>query len=162
MKALFIASLGSLAIQPILDLFLRTIYAFPKIDFTLWNRPGNDWMLVIIVALAHLLFLGLPIFSLLKRYQKVSLVTMVMSGLIVGLVPIAITNITSMVSCCDCTLKGSSTRFIGQTLCNNGLLTFQGWLYVASRSWLLGLHGAIGALVFYLLWLKFSWSALAN
>jgi chromate transport protein ChrA len=154
MKKLLIASSGALIIQPVLFLFYLGLQAFPSFTVNPWKGIGYDWLAPLFVAIPHLIIIGIPVFLLLNRYSKLSYFNVSIAGLTAGTAPLLALNIFDIVAsgCDNSFILGTSEFFSDKVVCDNDFITFYGLLYVLMRSWIMGLHGIVGAVVFYILW----------
>ncbi|MFZ0424457.1 MAG: hypothetical protein WAL80_16395 [Xanthobacteraceae bacterium] len=96
-----------------------------------------------IVALAHAVILGLPLFFILRSKFPIGSVSCALGGFIVGSAPTAVLALISMIG-----LQSASTG--GKATVINGLPTLAGWIEYAVTVGSMGLFGLAGGLTFWL------------
>ncbi len=151
MKALLPAALAAIVIQ--LPLF--ALLNLPPLLIGGDGIAGSDIAFytaaVLIVATATVLLVGLPVFALLRRLGKVSMPSSALAGLAIGALPILLLGWP---------LHGlyggysSSGDWFGHTVdfYKNGVPTYYAWLDYGLNVIRLGIHGALGAMLFYVVW----------
>lgn len=142
--------IAALAIQPVVFLIYTGLpFAFSSSDSFPWDQLPAMAALVMAFALPHLLFLGIPVFLLLRWKGRLSFPWIALSGFLIGmLLPLIVGWPRACPGC------GYSAGFHGQTrdLMVDGKTTLYGWLAFAESGVTLGLHGVAGALAFYFTW----------
>lgn len=151
MKALGLASLAALVVQPFVFLlwfglpFLFSAEALPLKDL------GGVAVWILAFAAAHLVILGLPSFVMLQRFRSANWLTVSLTGILAGGVPIALYGWPLRNSSGNYSSGGT---WFGQyrEFVINGNPTIYGWLQYAQGIAMFGLHGLVGALMFYYVW----------
>lgn len=95
-----------------------------------------------VVALGHALILGLPLFFLLSRSNRVGIVSSALSGFLIGATPFGLVALYSLL-----TLESASTG--GHPTVVNGAPTLAGWAEYFFAVGRLGLYGLAGGLTFW-------------
>lgn len=95
-----------------------------------------------IVAVAHALVLGLPLFLLVRSMRRVGAATCALGGFLIGAVPFGVLTLISMIG-----LQSASTG--GKPTVTNGVPTLIGWIEYAYAVGSTGLFGAAGGLTFW-------------
>jgi hypothetical protein len=95
-----------------------------------------------IVALAHALVLGLPLFLLLRSMSQFGVVTCALGGFLVGAVPLGVLALISMTGLQSASSGGRSTVI-------NGVPTLAGWIEYVQGVGFVGLFGMAGGLTFW-------------
>jgi len=103
---------------------------------------------VFVIALAHALVLGLPLFLLLRSLRNVGIITCALGGFLVAAVPSGVLALTSMSGLQSASVGGRPTVI-------NGVITLAGWIEYAQTVGFIGLFGTAGGLTF---WLVLRWS----
>jgi hypothetical protein len=98
--------------------------------------------LTFIVALAHALILGLPLFFFLRSIYRLGIASCVLAGFLVGTVPFGVLGLISMFG-----VQSASTR--GTPTIINGVPTLAGWIEYAYAAGFTGLFGLAGGLTFW-------------
>jgi len=98
---------------------------------------------VFAVALAHAVFLGLPLFLFFRAKSCVNTLSSIACGFAVGSIPLALL-----------TLQEKATRVVinGAVLVEDGSRTQAGWISYFQSVLVDGLAGAVGGVVFLLVW----------
>jgi hypothetical protein len=96
-----------------------------------------------IVALAHAVILGLPLFFILRSKFPIGIVSCALGGFSVGSAPTAVLALISMIG-----LQSASTG--GKATVVNGVPTLAGWIEYALTVGFMGLVGLTGGLTFWL------------
>lgn len=143
---IWIASIAAVAIQPIvfagytLPGFFASPQSFYGIRFLLLS--------VLVVAAAAVLLLGIPAFFLLRKFKKDSWGSLAATGAILGALPVSLSWPRR--------LEGLSagrnwhSNYVDTYI--NGDPTKFAWLTYGENVLYYGLHGLVGALVFYAVW----------
>jgi hypothetical protein len=98
--------------------------------------------LTFIVALAHALILGLPLFFFLRSTNRLGFVSCALAGFLVGAVPVSVLDLISMFG-----LQSASTA--GKPTVVNGVPTLAGWIEYAYAVGFTGSIGLAGGLTFW-------------
>lgn len=151
LKAIGLASFAALAIQPLV--FLLWFYLpilFSHEPFSL-REAAEISLWAVLVAAAHLVVIGLPLFYMLWRYSRLGWPAICLAGFFTGSIGIAILGWPLRT---DRGNYSSSGLWHGQTrdFVVNGVPTVFGWLQYAEGLIYFGLHGVAGASAFYLVW----------
>jgi hypothetical protein len=99
--------------------------------------------LTFIVALAHALILGLPLFFFLRSIHRLGIASCVLAGFLVGAVPFGVLDLISMFGVQSASTGGTPTTII------NGLPTLAGWIEYAYAVSFTGLFGLAGGVTFW-------------
>ena len=143
---LFIAFIAAVAVQPVV-FFLRVAP-----DYIAYSTPmyglGLFLVSVVVVAAVATLFLGIPTFLMLRKFAYLNWTSLSIAGLLLGMLPAALSW--------PRTLEGypSGQNWHGTYVDTyvNGVPTTYAWLTYAEGVLLFGVHGLVGALVFYAVW----------
>jgi hypothetical protein len=154
MRALVASTLAAIAVQPLL---FAIWFVLPVIlgDGSLSTHDMTQLMqlgyIVLLVAAAFVIVLGVPTFFLLRRLDRGQLGVVAVCGLLISALPVAILDWPLRTSCAGCsysaTWHGSYVDFEV-----NGAVTLYGWLNYLEGVVYFGLHGVVGAIVFLLVW----------
>ena len=111
----------------------------------LWFVLAVAWL----VCLAHIVLLGLPIFSLLRRRDKLKWSTISSAGFLAGAIPLALLMYPSQHEG-----YSSSANWHGNyvSLYENGEPTRYAWLSHAEQCMLFGILGTLTAVVLWRVW----------
>ena len=154
MKAIAISAASAIAIQPILFFlwfFLPVLVAGESVT-------GRDilgmavW--VLLFASGFVFVLGIPIFLLLRHFKRASWISLAMVGFLIASVPPALfgwPGTQSPGSSSGGNWHGHSVQFVV-----GGVPTLYGWLNYGEGTLMFGLHGLLGALIFFLCWRRYS------
>ena len=150
MKAIFVAAIAAIAIQP---LFFYVWFLLPAV-IAGESVSGHDILqmalYVLVFSAAFVLVIGIPAFLLLRRFNRATMPMLSLSGFLIALVPIMLLSWPGINS------KGYSSggNWHGKPVdyVIDGVTTIYGWLSYAESSLMFGLHGLIGAIVFYFVW----------
>ena len=147
MKAVLFASLAAIAVQPIV-LVLSFAPAFLSGGEAAISQILGISLLAAMIAIPFVLFVGIPSFVLLRRYGRLSWLTLGATGLLAGILPVALYGPgASHGSSYGGNWHGDYVDFVV-----NGEPTVYGWLSYLQSMFLFGIHGLAGALVFLLVW----------
>jgi hypothetical protein len=98
--------------------------------------------LTFVVALAHTLLLGVPLFVFMRSIGRVGIVYCALGGFIVGAAPFAVLTLISTFQ-----LDNASTGGVATVV--NGVPTLAGWIEYFQNVGLIGLFGLAGGLTFW-------------
>jgi hypothetical protein len=98
--------------------------------------------LTFIVALAHALILGLPLFFFLRSRHRLGIASCVLAGFLVGAVPFGVLDLISMFGVQSASTGGTPTII-------NGVSTLAGWIEYAYAVSFTGLFGLAGGVTFW-------------
>jgi hypothetical protein len=154
MKAALFASLAAIAVQP---LFFTTWILLPPAisgDVDLNDLRQVMELLIFVVAFAagFVLLLGLPLFFVLHRSGRDSWASLAGTGFVVAGLPVSILSWPIRTgSSSGGGWHGSYVQFVV-----DGVPTVYGWLQYVEGIVIYGLHGLIGAIVFFHVWRHYS------
>jgi len=144
------ASIAAVLIQPVVfmarltPVFFESSQGFSGLGFIL--------MCVLAIAAAGVVILGVPAFFLLKRFQRANWKSLAMTGF-------GIAASASAVLSWPRRLAGYSSgeNWHGKYVVTyiNGEPTKYAWLTFSESTLYFGVHGVVGALVFYMVWHQF-------
>jgi hypothetical protein len=146
---IWIASIAAVAVQPLVFAgriapdYFASLQPFYGVGFVLLS--------VVVVAAAVVLILGIPTFLLLRKFQRMGWTSLAIAGFVLGALPIAALS-------CPHRLEGYSSggnwhgKYVDIYI--NGAPTTYAWLIYGENVMYFGLHGLVGALVFYAVWRK--------
>lgn len=143
---LLLPFIAAVAVQPV-TFFVRIA---PDYFASLTPMYGLGLFLasVVVVAAAAVLLLGIPTFLLLRKFAYLNWTSLSIAGLLLGMLPAALSW--------PRTLEGYSSgqNWHGSYVDTyvNGVPTSYAWLTYAEGVLLFGVHGLIGAIVFYAVW----------
>ncbi len=145
----WLASMAAVAVQPLVmaGRLAPEYFAAPQPLYGI----GFLFLSVVVVAAAAILVLGLPAFLLLQRLRRDSWLSLAITGFLLGALPIAATSWPRH-------LEGYSSgqnwhgKYVDLYL--NGVPTSYAWATYGESVAFFGLHGLVGALVFYAVWRK--------
>jgi hypothetical protein len=142
----FIATLAAAAVQPLI--FLLRIapeyFASPEPLYGL----GGFLMAIVVVASGVALLLGIPAFLLLNRFGRASWTSLAIAGATLGMLPVALAWPRHLPG------YSAGVSWHGKyvdTYIQGGPTTYA-WLTYGENVFYFGVHGLIGALVFYAIW----------
>jgi hypothetical protein len=145
---IWIASIAAVLVQPVVFM-ARIAPAFAASESL--NGLGFVLLMVMAVGAAAVLFLGIPAFVLLHKYQQDSWVSLGILGFLLAALPVAVLSWPRR-------MEGYSAgrNWHGQyvKMYVDGTPTDFAWLAYVEDIAFFGLHGLIGALVFYVVWRK--------
>ena len=146
---IWLAALAAVLVQPLV------LIARLAPDLVSSSGPhhgiGLMFFAVIVVAAAAVLLLGIPTFLILQRFNHLTWVSTSLSGAVLGVLLTAFSWPQQ--------LEGYSAgqswhgKYVETYL--NGAPTTYAWLTYGESVLFFALHGLVGALVFYAVWLKF-------
>lgn len=152
MKAILLASLAATAIQP---LVFAPLFFGPLLVRGANIPLGEFFVMPLFAALfafPFIVIIGIPSLIILRRFKRLSWLSMGAIGFIAAALPLAIfsgSNNSGYSSSGD--WYGTPVDFVV-----NGQNTLYGWLNDIQGILFCGLHGLIGALVFYFVWQHFA------
>lgn len=163
MKAIGGAFIASVLIQPFVFFLLTALLMIISLAGGATMQPGDFWRLisqlitlsiyVVIVAAAFAALLGIPLFTLLKRTNRLSWFSMCAAGFLEAAVPYAVFAFPLLSDntgfSYGANWHGTYTEFIV-----DGVYTVSGWLNYFENIIQFGLQGLAGGAVFYTVWLK--------
>ena len=150
MKAILVAAVAAVTIQPIVFLLL---FVLPQVvaggEIPLGEALGVS-LFAAPFALPFVLLIGIPAFLVLRRFRRLSWLSLGLIGFFsAGILP----TLSQVVfgSCPGCSSGGTwHGRYVDFVV--NGEMTLYGWLNHVESSIYFGLHGLAGALAFYFVW----------
>ena len=140
---LFIAFIAAVAVQPVV-FFLRVAPDYIASSTPMYGL-GLFLVSVVVVAAVATLFPGIPTFLMLRKFAYLNWTSLSIAGLLLGMLPAALSW--------PRTLEGYSSgqnwhgTYVDTYV--NGVPTTYAWLTYAEGVLLFGVHGLVGALVFY-------------
>jgi hypothetical protein len=148
-----LASLAAILVQPPLAIAYMFVPALVAGE----SMTPRDFLelsfYVAVFAAAFVLILGVPIFFLLRHFGKAKRTTVSFAGFGAGAIPLAIYSWPRHMEGFSSggNWHGAYVQFV-----EDGVHTIYGWLsYFEGVLWW-GVHGFVGALVFYLIWARMS------
>lgn len=146
---IWIASLAAVAVQPLVfaGRIAPDYFASPQPFYGV----GFFFLSIIVVAAAVVLILGIPTFLLLRKFQSTGWTSLAIAGFLLGALPVAALSWPR-------SLEGYSSgqnwhgKYIATYI--NGVPTKYAWLTYGENVVFFGLHGLVGALVFYAVWCR--------
>jgi hypothetical protein len=143
---LFIASIAAVAIQPVV------FFARIAPDYFASSTPvyglGLFLAAVVVVAAAVVFMLGIPTFLLLRKFGRVNWTSLAITGLCLGMLPAALSWPRTL----DKYSSGENWHGKYVDTYVHGVPTSYAWLTYAEGVLCFGVHGLVGALVFYAVW----------
>jgi hypothetical protein len=146
---IWIASVAAVAVQPLVFAarFAPDYFASPQPLY------GIGFMLlsVVVVAAAAVLLLGIPTVFLFRKFQRTGWTSFGIAGFVLGALPVGALSWPGR-------LEGFSSgenwhgKYVESYI--NGVPTIYAWLTYVENVMYFGLHGLVGALVFYAVWRK--------
>ena len=131
------------AVLPIAEAFVAASVA-PAIVFAIWAMSARVLLPAFVVALAHAVLLGVPLFALLRWRNWVNPITTILGAFIVGCIPMAVWSWPLL----DPELKATASDSTwGQTMID-GVPTAAGWLSYASGVLMSGAFGIVAGVAF--------------
>jgi hypothetical protein len=153
MKARLLATLAAIAVQPIvfcawflLPLALRGADISPR-------EASSILLYVVLFATCFVVFLGLPAFLILKRFNRLNWRSVSLLGFIIASVPLAIYS-WPVGSRWSGYSSGGNWHGRQVDFYSDGVATTYGWLNYGEGILAFGLQGLAGALIFYFVWRK--------
>ena len=151
MRSVVVAALAAIVVQP----FVFSTWFFAPLLLGGAVVSAFDLLqpstFVLVFAAGFVIVLGVPIFLLLRHLGHARVGPVSLSGLLVGAIPIAIYSWPLRFTCAGCfhsgTWHGSHVDFEV-----NGVPTLYGWLRYLEGVLVWGVHGLIGAFIFFLVW----------
>jgi hypothetical protein len=143
---LWIAAISAVAVQP---LVLAARIA-PDLFGSKEPMYGVGFFLIAVVAVAAAatLLIGIPVFLALRKFQRDGWTSLGVAGFLTGALPF----VFSWPSRMEGYSSGQNWHGKYVALYIDGTPTKYAWLTYAENLALFGLHGSIGALVFYAVW----------
>ena len=142
----WVAAIAAVVVQPLV-LFARFVPALLSSSEPMYG-VGLFLVAVCVVAAAVVLVLGVPAFLLLRRLQRESWISLALTGVVLGALPIALSWPRHL----DGYSAGSNWHGKYVQTYVNGTPTNYAWLSFAENVAFFGLHGLVGALAFYGVW----------
>src|SRR5271166_3932005 len=157
-RAIAIASLAATIVQPIAFaaiVFLPAVLLGATLTVPRADDAKVFIFLVLVVASAHILLLGVPGFLLLRRMNRLDTRRIAWLGFAAGTLPLAI---VSWPLAHDYPGYSEWANWYGRavTLIDHGTTTFFGWLIYIVRIVAFGLLGVLGSLIFWHVWKRFT------
>jgi hypothetical protein len=155
MRATALATLAAIAVQPIVFgawFFLPLV--FGGADVTLRDAWAMSFYVVLFAA-GFVIFLGLPAFFIIRRFNHVSWRSLSLAGFTIGIVPIAIYGWPTG-SHWSGFSSGGNWHGRNVEFYKDGVATIYGWLNYAESILAFGLQGLVGALAFLFVWHTYS------
>ena len=144
------SAIAAVAVQPVV------LAARLAPDFLGTSQPmygmGFFFMAVVVVASAVTLLIGVPAFLLLRRFRREGWTSLSIAGAILGMLPFAF----SWPSRLEGYSSGQNWHGKYVDIYVNGTPTGYAWLTYVENLVFFGLHGLVGALVFYTVWRRLS------
>lgn len=143
---IFFAALSAIAIQPLLfALRLAPVFLASPGPF---YGIGLVFIAVVGVSAAAVLVLGIPAFLVLRKLDRVGWISVGTAGLVSGALPVALMWPKKLEG------YSSGQNWHGEyvDLYINGNPTYYAWATYGEDVLFFGLHGLVGALVFYAVW----------
>ena len=143
------ASIAAVVVQPLVFIvrnMLDHLSLMPSLHVS-----GFILVSVIVVAAAVVLILGIPTFLALRKFQRDGWVSLAFTGFVLGALPVIVFSWPRY-------LEGYSAgqnwhgRHVDTYI--NGVPTTYSWLIYGENAAYFGVHGLVGALVFYAVWRK--------
>jgi hypothetical protein len=146
---ILLAPIAAILVQPAI-LFLRFLpdYLLAPSPQSFPSGIGSFLIFVLIFAAGAVFFLGIPMFILLRKFNRDSWFSLGISGFLLSAVPVAFFWPQQIEG-----YSASSNwhgKFINTYI--EGLPTNHAWFIYFENIFFYGLHGLIGALVFYAVW----------
>jgi len=123
--------------------------SFEADDPYIWVRTRSFMLICLFIASAHVVFLGLPAFLVLRKINAIRWWSTVATGFLMACIPIAVWAWPLKYP----ELKSNSSHWDGQKMVQtmiDGVPTMEGWLSYGSGVLFMGAFGAIGGLAFWL------------
>jgi hypothetical protein len=146
---ILLASIAAILVQPLTYVLFFTPYylaAYPAEPLP--SDVGFFLLWVIAVASAAVIVLGIPAFILLRKFNREGWTSLAIAGFVLSAVPVAFSWPRRIDG------HSSSNNWHGYFVETyvNGMPTTYAWLEYFEGVIYFGLHGLIGALVFYAVW----------
>lgn len=157
MKAIIFAALSAIAVQPIV--FCIWLFA-PGIvrgnaTIKVLGEIASASYLVLIVAAVFVFMLGIPIFLILRRLNKVNAISMNCSGFLVGAIPMLILAFPIDNPGSGFSYGGNWHGTYVQGMID-GVYTKYAWYIFIEKVIGFGMHGLIGAYIFLRVWQRYA------
>jgi hypothetical protein len=146
---ILLAPIAAILVQPaILVLRFLPDYLLAPSPQSFPSGVGSFLLFVLIFATAAVIFLGIPTFILLRKFNRDNWFSLGISGFLLSAVPVAFLYPQKR----DGFSSGGNWhgKFVETYI--DGLPTNYAWLIYFENIFFYGLHGLIGALVFYAVW----------
>jgi hypothetical protein len=143
---IWLAAIAAIVVQP----FVFAVRLAPEFFASSQPLYGIGFVLlsVVVVAAAVVFVLGVPAFMLLRKYKREGWLSLAVSGFLLGALPLVVSWPRN--------LEGYSSGYNWHGKYHdfyvNGAPTSYAWLNYAENVMYYGIHGLIGALVFYAVW----------
>jgi hypothetical protein len=151
MREVWIASIAAVAVQPLVFL-LRLLPVFLYSSTPIYGL-GFVVIAVVVVSAAFVLVLGIPMFLFLRRRRGEGWVSLSIAGFLAGAVPFALLSWPRAMSGYS---SGSNWHGHYVDMYIQGVPTVYAWESYAENVAYCGLHGLIGAIVFFAIWRRVS------
>jgi hypothetical protein len=146
---ILLAPIAAILVQPVI-LVLRFLpdYLLAPSPQSFPSGIGSSLLFVLIFATAAVMCLGIPTFILLRKLNRDGWLSLGISGFLLSAVPVAFLWPQKI----DGYSSGSNWhgKFVNSYI--DGLPTNYAWFIYFENVFFYGLHGLIGALVFYAVW----------
>ena len=145
---IWIASLAAVAVQPlVIALRLAPDYFSSPESF---HGMGFFFLSVLVVAAAAVLVLGVPAFLILRKLKCEGWRSLAFVGFVLGALPVMLFWPSYLGG------YSASQNWHGKHIQTyiDGFPTTYAWLIYGEDAFYYGLHGLVGALVFYAVWLR--------
>jgi hypothetical protein len=143
---IWIAAIAAVLVQPLV--FAARIAP----DYLYSSQPlygfGFIILSVVVVAAAIMLIFGIPTFLILNKYKRESWLTLAIIGFVLGGLPVSF----SWPSRLEGFSSGQNWHGKYIDIYVDGVPTTYAWLTYVENILFFGLHGSVGALVFYAVW----------
>jgi hypothetical protein len=151
------ASLCAIAVQPFLALlYFGPFFVLPAL---LAGEPMSllalvpTLLAVTAIAAAHLIILGLPLFWALKRWGRLNFLSVALAGFLVGSGPVTAFYWPTRNSAGSSYSYTSGGKIVWTEI--DGVPTLAAWLDTLKGAAFYGGFGAVGALVFWVIWQRY-------
>ena len=150
MREIWLASIAAVAIQP----FVFAVRLLPALLQSSTPIYGLGFLViaVLVVSAAFVLILGIPIFLFLRHVHREGWVSLSLAGLLAGAVPIALFSWPKAMPGFS---SGANWHGRYVDLYVQGVPTIYAWQSYAENVAYYGLHGIVGAVVFFTVWRRF-------
>ena len=153
MKAVFVASLLAIAVQPLLFVFYMAIVPMIAGQEVPLADIASISVIVTVVAIPFVLLVGIPSALLLRRFGRLRYLPLVAIGFVFAALPIGYWRLP--VGDAGYSLGGNFYGHV-EPFIVNGEPTIWGLLDYAQSVLMFGLHGFVGASVFYVVFRRSS------
>ena len=159
MRVITRAYFTSVFVQPIVFLLSLVINMIPglvrglTISVNDFYGLGFLFMSVLVVAAIYTLVIGVPIFFLLKYYDRLSWTSVTLAGIVAAAVPDALFSWPLWTDYSGYTSGGNWYGHYVEFI-KDGVFTVYGWIRYVEEVFWFGIHGLVGAAVFYYVWLR--------